>query len=108
MGRETLKEMLGMEDFVAATTVTCGKRQMTFTAWERSEHIKQMYQLASHKEAMHRFYGPQLAQEAITSIWQSPKVRRNYRCPQCGKMNRLEQGTGSCDCGAALIMPSFW
>ena len=108
LARETLKEMLGLEGFIAATTITCGSRQMTFTAWEKREHIQQMLDVPSHREAMRRFYSPQLAQGAIVSVWQSPSVRGYYRCHECGKMNRLEQGAGRCDCGAALKMPGFW
>jgi steroid delta-isomerase-like uncharacterized protein len=108
LARETLKEMLELEGFIAATTVTCGNRQMTFTAWEKNEHIKQMLNVTSHREAMQRFYSPQLAQGAIVSVWQLPSVRGYYRCQECGKMNRLSPGTGRCDCGAALKMPSFW
>ena len=109
LGRETLKDMLGMEGFIAATTVTCGNRQMTFTAWEKSEQISQIRSSKTHNDAMRRFYGDELAQGAMIGVWpQGPKVHTMQRCPDCSTMVTIERDNGRCRCGATVEAPSYW
>jgi steroid delta-isomerase-like uncharacterized protein len=109
LGREILKEMLSMEGFIAATTVTCGNRQMTFSAWESSEYIHQMRNSQSHNESMRKFFGTELSAGGIIGLWETaPTVRTFQRCPQCDKMMRPDQGNGQCRCGASVVAPSYW
>lgn len=74
-GRETLREMLGMEGFIESTT---------FTTWKQSEHISQMGNSISNDEALRRCLSKDLAQSGIVNPWQSVlMVRSNQRYPQC-------------------------
>jgi heme-degrading monooxygenase HmoA len=108
-GRETLKEMLGMEGFISATTVTCGNRQMTFTAWEKPENISQMRSSKHHSQATRGFYGTEFAQGGIISTWQMPtKVQTFQRCPECHKMIWVERTQGRCVCGASVEASNYW
>lgn len=108
LARDTLKEMQDMEGFIAATAITCGNRQMTFSAWEKDEYISQIRNSKTHNEAMKLFYGDELAQGGTFSLWQALRVRSYQRCPQCNKMVSIEQGNGQCGCGTKVEMCSYW
>jgi len=109
LGREIMKEMLGMEGFIAASTVNCGNRQMTFSAWEKAEHAHQLRNSAAHGEAMRKFFGKELAAGGMISQWRPAAAPHTFgRCPQCDRMVNIERGDGLCSCGAAVSVPSYW
>jgi steroid delta-isomerase-like uncharacterized protein len=109
LGRETMKEMLRMEGFIAASSVNCGNRQMTFSAWETAEHAHQLRNSAAHGEAMRRFFGKELAAGGMISHWQPATAPRTFgRCPRCEKMVNIDRSNGLCGCGATVSAPSYW
>jgi len=108
LGRETLKDMLAMDGFIAATTVTCGKRQMTFSSWEKQEDIARLRNSKAHNEAMRRFYGQDLAQGGLIGKLQLEHMMTMQRCPQCDRMVNIERSQGLCSCGQRVEAASYW
>jgi predicted ester cyclase len=108
LGRETLKEMLAMDGFIAATSVTCGNRQLTFVAWEKDENIAQMRNSNTHNEAMRRYYNEDLTRGGVISVWQSPRTMHSQRCPKCDAMVAIERSDGRCRCGQVVEPVSRW
>ncbi len=108
LGRETLMEMLGMDGFIAATVVSCGNRQMTFSAWERQEDVARMQNSESHTDAVRRFYGKDLARGGVIGSFETKHVMAMQRCKQCGKMVNIERSHGRCSCGQEVAPASYW
>ncbi len=109
LGRQVMMDMLRMEGFISATTVTCGDRQMTFTAWEQPEQVRQIYASNAHKQAMNKFYGPDLAAGAVFGVMRPERIANTkVRCAQCGGMVELKPDVHACTCGAAVEPRSFW
>ena len=108
LGRETLMEMLGMDGFLAATVVTCGNRQMTFSAWERQEDVAHMRDSESHTDAVRRFYGRDLARGGVIGSFETTHVMAMERCRHCGKMVNIERSLGRCSCGQEVAPASYW
>ncbi|MHB8494306.1 MAG: ester cyclase [Casimicrobiaceae bacterium] len=108
LGRETLMEMLGMDGFIAATVVTCGNRQMTFSAWERQEDVARMRNSESHTDAVGRFYGKDLARGGVIGSFETKHVMAMERCKKCGKMVNIERSNGRCSCGQEVAPASYW
>jgi steroid delta-isomerase-like uncharacterized protein len=108
LSRDTLTDMLGMDGFIAATTVTCGNRQMTFVAWENEESIAQIRSSKPHNEAMKRYYGKELGQGALISIWKLAHSIHSQRCPKCDTMVVVERSDGRCPCGEVIKLVSRW
>ncbi len=108
LGRETLMEMLGMDGFIAATVVTCGNRQMTFSAWERQEDVARMRNSESHTDAVGRFYGKDLARGGVIGSFEAKHVTAMERCKKCGKMVNIERSNGRCSCGQEVAPASYW
>jgi steroid delta-isomerase-like uncharacterized protein len=108
LGRETLMEMLQMDGFIAATVVTCGNRQMTFSAWEGEEDIARMQNSESHTDAVRRFYGKDLARGGVIGSFETRHVMAMERCRKCGKMVNIERSNGRCSCGQEVAPASYW
>jgi len=108
LGRETLMEMLQMDGFIAATVVTCGNRQMTFSAWERQEDVARMQSSESHTDAVRRFYGRDLARGGVIGSFETKHVMAMERCRKCGKMVNIERSNGRCSCGEEVAPASYW
>lgn len=108
LGRETLMEMLGMDGFIAATVVTCGNRQMTFSAWEHQDDVARMRNSESHTDAVRRFYGKDLARGGVIGSFEAKHVMAMERCKKCGKMVNIERSNGRCSCGQEVAPASYW
>ncbi|MBU6483546.1 MAG: ester cyclase [Betaproteobacteria bacterium] len=108
LGRETLMEMIGMDGFIAATVVTCGNRQMTFSAWERQDDVARMRNSESHADAVGRFYGKDLARGGVIGSFETTHVMAMERCRKCGKMVNIERSNGRCSCGQEVAPASYW
>lgn len=108
LSRDTLMDMLGMDGFIAATTVTCGNRQMTFVAWENEENIAQIRSSKPHNEAMKRYYGKELGQGALISVWKLARSIHSQRCPKCDTMVVVERSDGHCPCGEVIKPVNRW
>jgi steroid delta-isomerase-like uncharacterized protein len=108
LGRETLMEMLQMDGFIAATVVSCGNRQMTFSAWERQEDVARMQSSESHTDAVRRFYGKDLARGGVIGSFETKHVMAMERCRKCGKMVNIERSNGRCSCGQEVAPASYW
>ena len=104
LSRQTVVEMLPMEGFIGWVGITIGHRMLTVTAWESSDHPRQLLQGGTHKEAMGRFFGPGgLGRAGVTSVWVPERIGSlRVRCEACGRMVDSAKAEGKCDCGAAL------
>lgn len=108
--RDSLKEMLGMDAFIGATTATIGDRMVTVTAWSDPDAPRRLMRQGTHGEAMKSFYDGNLASAGYTSVW---TLHRNngywVRCDACGQMARNAEDGEACTCGAALPeRPPYW
>ena len=103
LSRKTALEMLAMEGFIGWVGMTIGHRMMTVTAWESPDNSRQLMRGGTHKEAMGRFFGPELANGGMTSVWTSERIGAMWvRCPACGRMADSAKAQGKCACGASL------
>ena len=79
-GRRIMTEMVQMPGLISAMTVRpVGHRSFTIAAWEDPDSPRQMAQGEAHREAMERFFGPDFAAGAMTSVW-VPHVSTRYGC----------------------------
>lgn len=108
--RKIAVEMLAMPGFISWVGVTAGDRMMTITAWETANDPAQMMKGGEHRSAVARFFGPELARGAQTSVWVPARVNpRRVRCESCSRMADFDQAQGKCSCGVALPAPlAFW
>lgn len=108
--RASLMDMLGMEEFIGATTSVAGTRMVTVTAWIDADAARRVMREGAHAQAMKAFYAGDLAAAGRTSVWQL--LRDNgamVRCDGCGTMTRDPQPGAPCKCGATLPEPPpFW
>jgi steroid delta-isomerase-like uncharacterized protein len=101
MTRATAIEMLQMEGFIGVSFFRIGGRGVTISAWEKTEHVKQLRR-GAHAEAMRRFWA-ELGDSAFTSVWVPDHINPLWvRCSTCGKMNDHEKQAGVCRCGQPL------
>jgi len=103
--REIATEMLRMEGFIGVSFFRIGDRGVTISAWEKSEHTKQLFNGGAHSEAMRKFWS-ELGNGAYTSVWVPDHINRLWvRCTVCRKMNACEDNSGVCSCGQQLPEP---
>ena len=101
--RQVATDMLGMDGFIGFVGATVGPAMMTTTAWETPEQVAQIGETAAHREAMGKFFGPELAAEGWTSVWVPHHINPlMLRCDACGKMQHTTDGQTRCSCGATL------
>jgi len=101
--REIATEYLGVPGFLGLTASVSGRRMTTVTMWDSPESSLAASRSTRHADAMRRFFGPELAEGGSTSVWQPLRVGPSWRrCGACGRMSRLEQATGACQCGEQL------
>jgi steroid delta-isomerase-like uncharacterized protein len=106
--RDTAQEMLGMPGFISWIGAVVGNRMYTITAWEEIESSKELRTSPAHREAMQRFFGPELASGGQTGVWAPHRLNGMWvRCAACDRMVKPE-GAATCECGAALPEPSRW
>ena len=108
--QQIAQEMMGMPGFISSTLMSSGLRLITATAWEDSESPKQMLSGGGHKEAMDRFFGPDFAVAATTTVWVPERFNGMWvRCTSCDNMANYEQRDGKCSCGQQLTEhPPYW
>jgi len=107
--RATATEMLKMEGFIGVSFFRIGGRGVTISAWEKTEHTKQLMRGGTHSEAMRKFWA-ELGDSAFTSIWIPDHINPLWvRCSTCRKMNDYEKNAGVCSCGQRLPdAPSYF
>jgi len=100
-------QLLDTPGFLSFMGVTVGRRMYTITAWETPEAAQQLRTMPLHREAVARFFGSDVASNALTSIWTPWRVNGLLvRCEACGKMMRAAVET--CTCGAPLPSATVW
>jgi steroid delta-isomerase-like uncharacterized protein len=105
--REIAERLLDLPGFLSFMGVTVGRRMFTISAWETPEAVQQLRALPEHREAVGRLFGPDLASNAMTSIWAPWRVNGALvRCDACDKMMRAAAET--CSCGAPLPTATVW
>jgi hypothetical protein len=109
-GRQVVQEMMRMPGFISSANMVVGRRLITTTAWEDAEAPRQLLLGGAHKEAMDRFFGPDLGTAATTMVWVPHHFNAMWvRCMTCGQMANYEQGQGKCRCGQPLTEhPPYW
>ena len=109
-GRQILQEMMQMPGFINSAVMSQGRRLITTTAWENAEAPKQVLRGGAHKEAVDRFFGPDFAVGAMTSVWVPDHINAMWmRCTACGQMADYEKLEGKCQCGQLLPEhPPYW
>ncbi len=92
-----------MEGFISWVGMVIGHRMMTVTAWENPENPRQLLRDGTHRSSMGRFFGPELADGGMTSVWIPERISPMWaRCPACGRMADSAKAEGGCACGAPL------
>ena len=109
-GRQVVQEMMQLPGFISSANMVQGRRLITTTAWEDAEAPKQLLRGGAHKEAMDRFFGPDFAVAAMTSVWVPDRINAMWvRCTACGRMGDYEKLEGKCQCGQPLPEhPPYW
>ena len=104
------QEMMGMQGFISSAVMSVGLRLITTTAWEDSETPKRMLAGGAHKGAMDRFFGPDFAAAATTTVWVPERFNGIWvRCHGCGTMANYDVREGTCNCGQKLPEhPPYW
>lgn len=108
--RDSMIDMLKMEEFIGATTAMVGDRMVTISAWTDPDAPRRVMREGAHSQAMKGFYDGTLAAAGYTSVF---ALHRNngfmIRCDACGKMTRTPEDGQACGCGATLpLHPSYW
>ena len=107
--RQITQDMMGMPGFISSANMSQGRRLITTSAWEDAEAPKQLLRSEAHKEAMNRFFGPDFAIGAMTSVWVPDRINAIWmRCTACGQMADYEHGHGKCRCGQELPDHAPW
>ena len=108
--RAILTEMLAMPGFISFFGGVVGQSLFTVSAWEDAEAPRQLLQGGQHREAMHRFFGPEFAVGGITTVWEPGRLNTMWvRCESCGQMVDALKQAGTCKCGASLPEhPPYW
>jgi hypothetical protein len=110
-GRRIMTEMVQMPGLISAMTVRpVGHRSFTIAAWEDLESPRQMARGKAHQEAMERFFGPDFAASAMTSVWVPHRLNTLWvRCTACKRRVDAERQNGQCQCGQPLPEPPpYW
>ncbi len=106
--RQIVTELLGMPGFIGWVGAVIGRRMFTFTAWETPEATAQLLEGGTHKEAMTKFFGPELAAGGQTGVWAPHHLNGVWvRCAGCGEMVRPTDDN-ACRCGAELPASPRW
>jgi hypothetical protein len=59
---------------------------ITVTAWENAEAPKQMLRAGSYAGVMQHFFGPSVAREGFTTVWEPVRINSMWsRCPDAGR-----------------------
>lgn len=108
--RDILREMLGMEGFIAATTATVGLTMVTVSAWETPEAPRRMTREGTHARVMSGLWDGSVAQGGTNTVWIPHRINPRFlRCPACGAVTRGPVSGQSCRCGAPLPEPlPYW
>lgn len=108
LSTEIVTGLLGTPGFIAWVGVAIGPRMYTITAWETPEDVALLGADAAHREAMRRFFGPELAAGGQTGVWAPHRLNGMWvRCPECDLMALA--GDDACACGApAAPAPAYW
>lgn len=108
--RDSIIDMMKMDEFIGATTATSGSRMVTISAWKNADGPRRVMREGAHAEAMKALYDGSLASAGRTSVW--TLLRDNgvmLRCDACGKMARSPKPGDTCACGTELPeAPPFW
>ncbi len=109
LSRAVAVEMQDLPGFIGFVGLVVGGRVITLTTWQNPDDPQQLFQGGSDKEAMAKFFGPDLGAGGVTSVWAPHHINpAQVRCTACGEMRDYEKAGGSCDCGAGLAAPDFW
>lgn len=108
--QQIMMEMLEMPGLLSIMGITVGPRMYTISAWTDPESPRQLLREGSHRDAMHRFFGPDFSLGGNTGVWIPHHLNKLWvRCAGCGKMIHLEADTEVCPCGANLPEPvPYW
>ncbi len=108
--RSIAAEMLNMPGFITWIGVVIANRLYTITAWEDTDGPRQLLRGGTHSEAMDRFFGPDFAAGAMTSVWKPERINAMWvRCESCGSMEDYDLSNGMSQCGQPLPEPPpYW
>jgi steroid delta-isomerase-like uncharacterized protein len=103
LNRRTVVEMMRMEGFISWVGMVIGHRMMTVTAWDNPDNPRQLLRDGAHRRAMGRFFGPDLADGGMTSVWIAERIGAMWvRCAACARMVDSSKADGGCACGTPL------
>jgi steroid delta-isomerase-like uncharacterized protein len=110
ISRQITREMAQMPGALSFMGVVIGHRMYTIAAWEDAEQPRQLLMGGAHKEAMAKFFGPEISSGGQTSVWIPERLNALWvRCPACGRMANADAPGGRCRCGEALPEPPpYW
>jgi hypothetical protein len=87
--REIATGLLDAPGFVSFVGVVVGRRMYTMTGWETADDARQIRAQPAHRQAVGRFFGPDLAVGAHTGVWVPEHLNgQHVRCATCGTMAR--------------------
>ena len=102
LGAKVAAEMPERPGFIGLTVSIAGRRLTTMSTWDSVRSLRQSLIGSAHGEAMRRVLQADLAEGGASSIWLHVQSNGFRRCPQCGRMGRLEGRVGRCQCGETL------
>jgi steroid delta-isomerase-like uncharacterized protein len=109
--RKIYAEVGNMSGFISMLTAGVGHRFYTASAWENSEHPKQLFQSRAHQEAMDSFYNSDFGAGGTFSVWVPARISPlMVRCISCKLLcHDYEKAEGKCTCGMELpTPPPYW
>jgi steroid delta-isomerase-like uncharacterized protein len=103
LSRQIIVEQLQEPGFLSFTGAVVGRRLTTVSAWSSPHVLHAAMRRGTHAQAMREFFESGLAQGGSTAVFTPLRVGPFWRrCTACGKMSRLGEISGRCECGAAL------
>jgi steroid delta-isomerase-like uncharacterized protein len=109
LSQKIAAQLPSLPGFISWVGVTIGERKITLTAWEKPGDSQQLMQDPTHRDAMQKFFGPDVAGGGYVSEWVPDHInRRLARCTACSRMMDRDANE-VCTCGARLPDPlAYW
>jgi steroid delta-isomerase-like uncharacterized protein len=107
LSRAVIRDLHNVPGFLGGLFVTLGTRMLTLTSWTDAEAPRGLLENEAHRQAMSKFFGPEVAAGGRISTWTSARTHPAWvRCRECNRMSDHGRAEGRCSCGATLPDPA--
>jgi steroid delta-isomerase-like uncharacterized protein len=101
LSRQTVIESLQSPGFLWFTSATAGRRMTTVSMWDSADSMHAAMASGTHAQAMRSF--GEFASAGVTSVFTPQRIGPYLqRCDACGRIARLAERAGACECRASL------